>query len=332
MKTVYRVKTIYHLLQVLIILDNKNKNILYLDDEKLFYLKDKINNSNLFSTVKLNKCLFIKNKVMRYVLTICNALVYSVLKYFVHKDMILVTAQHNVCGKLLHDYVRAQRIIILEEGNYSYQYIVNGQVNSLYSVSKSKNFLKFIFSSYFITIKRNHNDKFIYFDKEKLQRELPTVFYKLENRIIEVDMNERLMSMSKSKKNQIQKIFSIEDLRIDNSKIKMIILTQPIVEAGILSLTEYVKLIKQELNKYDREKYQIFLKEHPREKHDKYKDFIDEYSLIVLDKTFPFEILKFLNLNFEVGITYNSTAIWSKLIQNKILLDANYNEGKNEKN
>tara|TARA_B100001093_G_C26107342_1_gene709436 strand:- start:341 stop:553 length:213 start_codon:yes stop_codon:yes gene_type:complete len=62
---------------------------------------------------------------------------------------------------------------------------------------------------------------------------------------------------------------------------------------------------------------------HPVEEYGKYDSLVKKHSLKVLPKDFPFELLELFSLKFDLGITYNSTAVFSNLITKKIILDKN---------
>ncbi|MCU6278976.1 hypothetical protein, partial [Enterobacter quasiroggenkampii] len=75
-------------------------------------------------------------------------------------------------------------------------------------------------------------------------------------------------------------------------------------------------IFNEQITQLKEKNYEVYLKLHPREKEDIY---ITE-NVHRINGNFPFELLAIYNIQFDIGLTYNSTAINSSLIKNKILL------------
>lgn len=102
----------------------------------------------------------------------------------------------------------------------------------------------------------------------------------------------------------------------DDEKGRAIILTQPTYLFGIHTKQEAINLFNSQILKLQKEKYKVYLKIHPKEKTDLYiKDNVQRLS-----GRFPFELLALYNIDFDKGVSYNSTAVNSSLIKQKIML------------
>ena len=156
-------------------------------------------------------------------------------------------------------------------------------------------------------------------DKKRLERVLSAKKdFRYKFVIQEIDDIYAIKNLSDHDKETIKDIF-FKDFDCDfspyNSK-KAIVLTQPTYLYGMHSKKELADLFNGEIIKLKESNYDIFLKLHPREEEDIY---IKE-NVRRINGKFPFELLAIYNVQFDVGLTYNSTAINSSLIKNKILL------------
>lgn len=156
-------------------------------------------------------------------------------------------------------------------------------------------------------------------DKKRLERILSTKKDLLcKFPVQEIDDIQAIKNFSENDKGVIKAVFFNNfdcDFTPYNSK-KAIVLTQPTYLYGMHSKEELADLFNREIIKLKENNYDVFLKLHPREKEDIYiKDNVRR-----INGKFPFELLAIYNIQFDVGLTYNSTAINSSLIKNKILL------------
>lgn len=136
--------------------------------------------------------------------------------------------------------------------------------------------------------------------------------------IKEINDIQAIKSLSDYDKDIIKAIFFKDfdcDFSSDKSK-KAIVLTQPTYLYGMHSKEELAALFNEQIIKLKENNFDVYLKLHPREKEDIYiKEGVHR-----INGKFPFELLAIYNIQFDVGLTYNSTAINSSLIKNKILL------------
>lgn len=90
------------------------------------------------------------------------------------------------------------------------------------------------------------------------------------------------------------------------SRHKVLLLTQPLSEDGLMSEDEKISLYSRVLQRYPHS--DIYLKPHPRERTDYQVVFGGQITII--PRELPLEILSWYdNVNFDVVITWNSSAI-----------------------
>ena len=70
---------------------------------------------------------------------------------------------------------------------------------------------------------------------------------------------------------------------------------------------ENIKIYNDYLKTLSNQNACIYLKIHPREDSNKYLNLCKKYNLTFLDG-FPLELLELFDINFSLGVTYNSTA------------------------
>ena len=314
---IYRVTTYYHLMLILLIVDKNEKNILYLDNELLFKLRKKIIATKIFQQVYNNKCFCKKYSYCRVVSTIIYAFLFKVISNMMIKQDILVTSQTNICGKLYYDFLGIKEVYVIEDGQYTYQKYVDKKDNSLYE----KSILKGIFNTYFLTIYNPNIKKYFFRFPKKLNVELSREYDIIKSKIDCFNLEAKIKNISSELKLDIISIF-FNNFNITKSNKKyLILLTQPYIEKNTLTSKEMLELYHNELKLYEKNEFIFFIKEHPRELGNKYISIIKDYNLNIIDKDLPFEFLALFGITFDVGITYNSTAIYSHLINKKIILE-----------
>lgn len=106
------------------------------------------------------------------------------------------------------------------------------------------------------------------------------------------------------KKTEILDFFTLNTEDIEKIKTKRVIfLTQPFSQDGILTLEEEISIYEEIFKNYKRE--EIMIKTHPRDRKDYSKYFPD---ILVFDKIVPFELFDFVGVQFDVLATVASTA------------------------
>lgn len=138
--------------------------------------------------------------------------------------------------------------------------------------------------------------------------------------IEQVEEIECIKRISNHDKSLLKKVFfsesDIECLLESHGLKKAIVLTQPISLYGKYTEAEAVRLFNLYIQQLKDQNYTVFLKLHPQEK----KDLYTTDNVYRIRGQFPFELLSLFDVEFEKGLTYNSTAINCKLIKEKVLI------------
>jgi len=319
MRNVYRAKTMYQLLIILLVLDESKENKLYLDAEDLFLFKDKLNDLNFFSNVQLQKVKR-ENKFFRFFFTFLNAFLLKSVGWLFKKDRIIYTSQHNIRGAFFKELLHSKYIILIEDGFTSYNEFPDGIKNSLYLEHKKDFFVKAIFNSYFLNIENDNIEKYFYTSPLRLKDSIPRVYNYIKDKIVKTDITSRVIELPETYKNKLKSLFfDNQELQFENKK-SVVLLTQPLLEDRKLTESEMSKVIDlfdKTLDGYKNEGYAILIKQHPREKNFLYKKMVLKYGIQEIDKNFPFELLTLFGVKFDVGITYYSTSVESEIFNHR---------------
>lgn len=130
----------------------------------------------------------------------------------------------------------------------------------------------------------------------------------IKSKVEVINIEECWNNLTKEKQKEILAIFNmkIEELEIlKNNSNKILLLTQPLSEDGIVSEEEKIKMYENIL--IEKNIKEIYIKLHPRERTDYVKNF-KNIKVNIIKKDFPAEILFLLNINFNKVITLFSTA------------------------
>ena len=304
MHYVLRVKTFYHLYQILFHINfeiKSNQYILIIEGEDLLPLSSKLEGLSIFDKIYFKKNISKIEKL--FTMFLC------VFQFNFNSKYLIYSCHHSYGFSFLKYLFNKKKLFILEDGFSSYQKDHLGFGNSLFTNN-------LVTRLYYLCFNNPRTDVFYY--KKKF------------------DFNSKKITVNNlSKPKTCDLVFSkiIEHLFEINLNFKsnsIIIITQPIHEDGYIDLEEENRLLlklKEKLFELDPMKndYKIFLKPHPREKNiSKYK-FLEKYFHVeIINKLFPFELFDFYNINFKYGITFFSTAIDSDSIQNKIKINVNF--------
>lgn len=127
----------------------------------------------------------------------------------------------------------------------------------------------------------------------------------IENKVKIIDLKELWNQLDFSSRNKILNVFGldVEKLKIIETK-NTILFTQPFSEDKVISEDEKIDLYKKIIKDYDRKS--LVIKAHPREKTEYNKIFED---IMVLENTFPAELLLLNEFKFEKVVTISSTAV-----------------------
>ncbi|MFX0096380.1 MAG: polysialyltransferase family glycosyltransferase [Candidatus Hodarchaeota archaeon] len=106
--------------------------------------------------------------------------------------------------------------------------------------------------------------------------------------------------------------------RLDQTKKKILLLSQTLVEDNICSLNKYINILEALIGNLNSE-YQLIIKPHPREDTGKYTRFINKYPDRVII-TSPKHELAGLVFNAEIVSTFQSTSGLTALVYKKPLV------------
>lgn len=295
------------------ILKKEEKNILVINSENNRSLNLKL--KNLEKLEKITKVILIKNDIKNNIIGILYRIFIFPLKKFSKKkeEVTFFISEPGRINILWANLNIPNNIIYYEEGESLYvkNYIFKEKITSVHIKNSINNFLKkvlFCPKSYLKDIKK------IYVrDKYRFVKLLQSVKYTPNFEIIEIKEDEELKKLSNFDKELLKKIF-LSEINIEkNLKKKVVILTQPLYLDNPISEKETVYIFNDCIKKFREKEYEIYLKLHPKESQDKYlKEDVKR-----IKGEFPFELLSLLNITFDVGITYNSTAINTSFINKK---------------
>ncbi|PSU17625.1 hypothetical protein CTM96_21710, partial [Photobacterium phosphoreum] len=183
---------------------------------------------------------------------------------------------------------------------YEYILIEDGLLNYIYN-SKRKNRLYNFFIS---------NNK-TYGRSDKCSKIYLTGIRKIPNEILN---KVELLSIDKKD--------TLNDYYGELIKDSFILITQPLSEDGVITENEKIGIYKNIILKYNKDKKNIVIKPHPREKTDYSKLFKDTK---VMNKNTPFEYFSNTIAYDNVVITLFSTAIYNICVREKIFVGTKIN-------
>lgn len=297
---------------------NKNeKNILILNIKDSLELEREF--EKLSGLEKIHKVILFKNNHCEYIKNIF----YRVFIYpFKNKNSSKAFYLDGFVGYyplILANIGNPDDVYFYEEGESIYQHgvLLNKKLKS------HKDIINEVVKK-ILFIKRNdiYDIKaFFVRDKARLEGILSPVFSKgLPFDVHQVNDAKFIRDIPAHDKDIFKQVFFKElnccDMLRDKSNKKAIILTQPIHVYGRYTKKESVDLFNKYILELKKQDYKLFLKLHPQEKEDLY--IVDDVHR--LHGKFPFEMLALFDIEFEKGVTYNSTAINSTLIKEKILI------------
>ena len=298
-KNFFYVETLYSLFICLLLENDLDKN---------FYFFSSKFNESVRNNLK-NKIVIRELRSIRIIDYIANAIFYRVIKLFFYYKSKNKNFYIHDAGKYAQYFFNnfKSKFILVEDGTLNY--------NS-YTISKEKEKLKRK-----INFSKKLKRRFVYgIEKiypvlgvsEKIEKIFLTGILPIPDiikpKVEIINIEDRWEKMSEEKKRQILSIFNIalDDLKkLENIDSKILLLTQPLSEDGIISEEEKINIYREILK--ERDIKEIFIKEHPREKTNYINEFRD-IKVNIIKKDFPVEILLLLNIKFDKVITIFSTA------------------------
>lgn len=303
MNYILRVRTFYHLYQILFLIDfekHNDKFILIIEGNDLLPLSSKLEGLFIFDEIHYISSISKIEKIFTTLLCI--------FQFNFQSKYLIYTCHHSYGFFFLKYLFNKKKLYILEDGFSSYQKVHLGYANSIFT----KNIIT---RYYFLCFKNPRIDGFYY--KKNFEFKSKKI---IVNQLLKPITN--FNSFSKI----IKKLFDVY-LNIGSNSI--IIVTQPILESGFIDLAEENRLLlklKEKLIMLNSNgvNYEIYLKPHPREINlKKYKYLEKTFNITILNKLFPFELFHLYKIKFKYGITFFSTSIDSDSIQNKIIINVN---------
>lgn len=132
----------------------------------------------------------------------------------------------------------------------------------------------------------------------------------IEQKVEIINIKNRWKFLSEGKKKEILKFFNISLKKIEflkKEEKKILLLTQPLSEDGILIEKEKIQIYEEIIINRNLDK--IYIKPHPRERTN-YKNIFKNrnFEVEIIDNNFPIELLLFSDIFFDKIITLFSTA------------------------
>ncbi|MIA15854.1 Uncharacterised protein [Escherichia coli] len=298
------------------IMDKKGFNTLIINVQDSADIKKQL--VKLIELEKINEVKIVHNNIFEYIYNLCYRIFYYPFKKKKEKINFYLDGFVGYYPFVLANLGVPENVFFYEEGESIYQ------KNVLFNKDRSTD-VKSIING---LVKKTLNVKwnsiqdisvFYVRDKQRLKRTLEEQIgnnFKFD--IVEIDVFQCLADLSKKEKEIIKDIFfnEIQNDLFDSKNKKAIVLTQPTYLYNIHTKKHLAQLFNENIDLLKKENYDIYLKLHPNEQDDIY--MVDGVKRI--KGKFPFELLAIFNIKFDVGLTYNSTAINSQLIKEKIML------------
>ena len=124
----------------------------------------------------------------------------------------------------------------------------------------------------------------------------------LKKKVIKLDIKKLFNSLTNEEKEKLFNIFSLKLDILNKIENKILLLTQPLSEDGVMIENEKIGLYKDVQKKF---KGSFVIKSHPREQTDYQKYFPDVY---ILPQNFPAELFLFIDAKLSEVVTIFSTA------------------------
>ena len=125
----------------------------------------------------------------------------------------------------------------------------------------------------------------------------------IKHKVKELNISDLFNDLNYEQKKQIYLVFKIPE-KIEQDGI--LILTQPLSEDGFMSECKKIEIYR---NMVLKESGMVFIKPHPRDNTDYSKILLN--NVRVLSKSFPIEILNFMNVKFSKALTVCSGSIYN---------------------
>lgn len=211
------------------------------------------------------------------------------------KEVSVYGHAHNTFSYMFYEN---EDVYLIEDGVQNY--VV--EIEETHKINPIIDFILHVCGIYFLSIKEAHgthkNHKKVYLTKEF---EHPL----LKDKIEVIDIEECWNLKTEQEKEDILKIFNIdyhETQKMDEDVV--LLLTEPFSEENYMTFDEEIRIYKDIIDKFTDK--QVIIKPHPQDKKDYTKIFPD---LMVLEKSFPIELLSLIGYNPKIVASTISTAL-----------------------
>lgn len=256
-----------------------------------------------------NKLIIKEIRSIKIVGYIANAILFRIIKLFFYaKTKTKKFYIHDATDFAQYFFNNFNSIFIsIEDGtlNYNSQFLNE----KLKKANRKVNFSKKIKRNFVYGIKKIYPPLGV---SEKVEKIILTGILPIpeviKSKVEIINIEEKWNSLTKEKQREILSIFNIEIEELEvfkNSINKVLLLTQPLSEDGIMSEEEKISIYKNILQ--ERNIKEVYIKIHPRERTNYIKE-LQNIKIHIIKKDFPVEILFLLNINFSKVITLFSTA------------------------
>ena len=295
----FYIDTLYSLFICLLIENNLDKN---------FYFFSYKFSKSITKNLK-NKLIIKEIKNLKIITYLVRAILFRIVKLFFYKKTknkkFYIHDTPEFSQFFLNNF--NSKFILIEDGTLNY----NNQVlnEKLEKANRKVNFSKKIKRNFVFGVKKIYPPLG---QSEKVEKIILTGLLPIpeiiKSKVEVINIEECWNNLTKEKQKEILAIFNmkIEELEIlKNNSNKILLLTQPLSEDGIVSEEEKIKMYENIL--IEKNIKEIYIKLHPRERTDYVKNF-KNIKVNIIKKDFPAEILFLLNINFNKVITLFSTA------------------------
>ena len=286
----------------------KNSNTILVIDADYFKNSDEL--MRVLASKKINVIIDKKGSFLSFPFgkKIVKTVIYIFYKIFKDKKINKIFYNGDPSTILRLKAIASSKEIIFMDAGYQHYFLV--YMNSKNNFYKNESLSFKILRNLFFGFRLNYTDKkikeiiFIYEKMFTLSNTLPIVEKINKDKLIP---NVILGIKNQEVKEVLIELFpNLQELGIKKDKNIMLI-TQPLCEDGYMSLHENIKIYNDYLKTLSNQNACIYLKIHPREDSNKYLNLCKKYNLTFLDG-FPLELLELFDINFSLGVTYNSTA------------------------
>ena len=297
-KNIFYINTVYSLLIALMLKPNLEENLYFFNDD---FSEEIIKNfKNKIILRKYRK----KIKILRYykIRSFLKKIIKNYKKELLGKDFFM--QDHLTFSQFFLNNFDSNFYLVEDGAATNYNLKVLEEAKSKKNKSFFYNYTYFI-KKYYPPIGLSSKIRKIY-----LTGLLP-IPESIEKKVEIVKIKSLLEKISEKEKIKILNIFNLNLNKIENLiniKNKILLITQPLSEDGIITEKEKIEIYKEIIKKNNFDK--IYIKPHPREKTD-YKKIFSEYGVQIIEKNFPLELLNFLQIKFIKIITIFSTAAFN---------------------